>query len=777
MAMFDGGALLKDAVVKLNHFTLEGFSAATFAGAWFGHLQHVAAGGLVIAGGAGWGSLAIHWLSKTRGFRPAEALAAGLGMCALTALGLGLSGLFLPLLPLFFLSFGLLLFVRSFSKWTSALHRLWHFLRPADLTGRMIGGAILCMGAVCFLVSLAPENGWDPAYYHLRLPKLYALHHKIGFVAYIYPSHYPQSIEMLYGMGWLLGGEGAAKIVNWALWALAGCAVHALARPLGERTALRAAALAVTLPLAGTLACESYIDLGLTSFELLALAAALGGRMAVAGALIGCAMGTKYTGILAALALAAAAWKSGMPFRRIAGLAAVSAVPVLPWLCKNAVFTGDPVAPFFYPQLGTLEWAGGMSQTAQSLVIPNLLPKTWWERGEALLLGPWWFLKAGAFAVFTPFVIGSLPLLAWRWPGRMAAIRVYALTGTALCLILAPDGRYWQPFAFALCALGAAAWESAESVPAPKGRAALGIRAITASVAWLSIAVGPLYHLVDMQRMFTPFGTVLGVESRDHYTMRLAQPSPWYAVAVKWTGRNIPNGERVAVVSDVQAYHFDHDAVFDCDAPRSRRWIRNLLDRTKTGADLDRHFRQWNCRTVFYIRGKAQAYALNSSEAWDAKAATRMAGWWNRRAVRIFHRGQISVYRLDEPRMKPEVQLDLPVAQELASNRLVTDTSVEGRRKIWSEAVATGTESGMLAAAYAEALTEGGAARDALPAARRAVAIAPDVPTIRAQLIYTLIATNDAQAAGTEFVRFKAEFPTSPDLPELDRRLGELRQR
>lgn len=777
MSAFPAPALLADAVAKLAHYRLDGLSLATFGGVWAGHLLHVFAAGLVLAGSAGWGARASSWLSRRNGFRPVEAVGIGLGLSGLAALGSGLCGLNLPLLPLLFLPAGVILCLKRRSSWKAAILVLRSVLRPADLSGRWIGASLIGMGLVCLVVSLGPENGWDPAYYHLRLPRLYALHHKITFIAYIYPSHYPQTVEMLYGLGWLLGGEGAAKLVNWSLWALAGGAVHALARPLGGRIALRSTALALTLPLAGTLASENYIDLGLTAFELLALAAALGGRFATAGILLGFAMGTKYTGILAAVALALAVRRSGWPLRRLAGLAAISALPVLPWLAKNAVFTGDPVAPFFYPQLGRLEWANGISQSAQSLVIPNLLPKTWAERGAALLLGPWWFLKAGAFAVFTPFVIGSLPLLAWGWPGRAQAIRIYALTGTALCLLLAPDGRYWQPFAFALCVLGAAAWDSAESHPAPTGKAALGIRAMTASVAWLSIVIGPLYHLVDMQRMFTPFGTVLGIESREHFTSRLAQPSPWYSVAVRWTNRNIPKGERVAVISDVQAYHFDHDAIFDCDAPRSRRWIRNLLERTDTDDDLDRQFRQWNCRTVFYIRGKAQAYAKNANEAWDRKEATRIAGWWNRRAKRIFHRGQMSIYDLGAKRTKPEVQLDLPVAQELASNRLVAEDSIEGRTGAWQEALAAGAESGMLAAAYAEAQLDGGAVHEALAAAKRAAVIAPDVPAIRAGLVFALIAARNLPRAEAGFKAFKAAFPTSEDLPELDRRLAELRQR
>jgi hypothetical protein len=248
-------------------------------------------------------------------------------------------------------------------------------------------------------------------------------------------------------------------------------------------------------------------------------------------------------------------------------------------------------------------------------------------------------------------------------------------------------------------------------------------------------------------------------------------------VAVGWTGRNTGSNERIAVISDVQAYHFDRDAIFDCDAPGSRRWICNLFDRLPDDRSIDAQVRRWNCRTVFYIRGKAQAYARNAKEAWDARTATRVAGWWNRRAVRIFHRGQITIYRLDPPGAKPTVQLDLPVAQELASNRLVDDPAPERRKIAWREALAAGAESGMLAAAYAEAQTDGGAHADAVEAADRAAGIAPDVPAIRATRLFALIAKGDVKRAGSEFVKFKAEFPGSPDLPELERRLSVLRGR
>jgi len=712
--------VVSDSWVKLVHYSLRFVDLRTLAAAWGGHAWSAAGAALVLGGCQGFGSV----VNRRRpvsddGGGMLVSLGLGLGGGALLALGLGLCGLFTPVTVVPVLLAGLARAVRRRAELAAAGGRIAELVGPLAGETVWLIAALFLMGGVSLLVSLGPEMGWDPAYYHLRLPKLYAMAHRISFVPCIYPSHYPQTVELVYGLAWLAGGEGAAKLVNWSFWGLCGVALLRLAPVPGGRVGLRGAALALCLPLAGTLASESYIDLGLTFFELLALSAALSGRPVTAGCLIGFAMGSKYTAVVAAFALAAAWIARGGRMRGLVVLAAVSALPVAPWLAKNWLYTGDPVAPFLYRAFGGLEWAGGISQAAMVEVIPKLQPGSWAARGTALLLGPWWFLKTFSFAVLTPFVIGALPVLAMRWTGTAGAIRAYVVAGTGALLVLAPDGRYWQPFGFAFAILAAAAWRRFEL----EGRGIL--RRGIAAVAWFSIGFGPVFHAFDMHRLFTPCWVALGLEPAWVYHSRVNQPSPWYAVAVTWANRNAPPRGRIAVVSDVQAYLFDRETIFDCDAPGSRRWITRLLERRRGEAALDRQFRQWNVRTVFYIRGKAMA--ASRGETWEPGAAARMAAWWNRRAHRVFYRGHCSIYELARPG-QARLQLDLPGPQEAYLMRVVAAPDLAARRAVWRAALAAGAESAVLDGAFGESALEGNppAAAEAAGALARAVAIAPD---------------------------------------------------
>ena len=746
--------VLSDSWVKLIHYPGGSFELRTFATAWGRHLWSGACAALVLAGCWGWG-----------GGGALQRMGLGFGAAALAALGLGLCGLFHPVPVWLLLLSGSIRAVRRRAMVAPAWRRLAGSLVPLPAETRWLLAALAGMGLVTFLVSLSPEMGWDPAYYHLRLPKLYTMGHRIWFIPYIYPSHYPQTIELVYGLAWQTGGEGAARLVNWSFWALCGLALLGLAPALGGRVGLRAAALALTLPLAGTLASENYIDLGLTFLELLALTAALSGRAAAAGCLAGFAMGSKYTAVIAAFALGVAWLARSGGKRTLVAIGCVSALPVLPWLAKNWLFTGDPVAPFLYRRFGGFEWAWGFSQTAMVEVIPKLGPRTWADRAVALLQGPWWFLKTSSFAVFTPFVIGMLPVLAMPWTGVAGAIRAYALAGTAAVLVLAPDGRYWQPFGFVLCVLAAAAWRRFE---VEGGRA---VRRGIAAVAWFSIGFGPVFHALDMHRLFTPFWVALGLEPAYVYNSRVTQPSPWYAVAVSWTNRNAPRGTRVAVVSDVQAYLFDREAIFDCDAPGSRRWIRRIVERRGDEAGLDRQFRQWNIGAVFYIRGKAMAGSRG--ETWDAAAVKRIADWWDRRARRVFYRGHCSVYELGV-RGKPVLQLDVPGPQEWYLMRMVAAADRKVQDAVRREALAAGAESAILHGACGEAALENAppAPAAAAEALARAVAIAPDAPGL--WILYgraLVVAKRLVQARGA-FAKARELNPLHEDLAGAEAELA-----
>ncbi len=768
--------VLTDAWAKLIHYPAGSFDSGTFFPAWGHHLHDTACVAALLLGAWSHGAAAGRWMRRRvplgEAWLPDFGL--GLGACGLGAFGAGLAGLFHPAIAWAIAGTGA---IRWMAVERTRFSFGWAEVRAGLATGtgeaKALWAALGLMGATCLVMSLGPEVGWDPAYYHLRLPKVYAMLHKIYFVPAIYPSHYPQLVEMLYGLGWLLAGEGGAKLVNFAFWpacALGMFRLAGLAPSLGRGDVLRAVAPAMTLPLVGTLASENYIDLGLTFFELLALRAAWRGRRGEAALLLGFAMATKYTGVLAALALGAALLASGETgIADLVGMGLVAAVPVLPWLAKNTLFTGDPVAPFLYARFHGLEWAGGMSQSAMAEVIPKLLPVTWAQRGRALLLGPWEFLNGKAFAVYPPLLFALAPGLALRWRGFGGFLKVFVLTGTAFTLVLSPDGRYWQPYALPLAVLAAVLWRGiADAGMRP-------LRAVVSAVAFGSVALGAGYHLLDMHRMFTSYWVALGMEPADNFYARVRVPSPWYAITANIVNHTTPPGERVAVVSDVQAYMLDRDALFDCDAPGSRRWLWRLPQRRGDEAALDRQFRQWNIRTVWYIRDKAMA--LSAGESWEAGRIGIWARWWNRRARLMHQRGEIAVYALGPPGPAAP-KLDLPGPQDLVLRRILKGRTQADRRTVFRQALAMGADSAYLRGVYGEAAAADGAVAEGVAELRAAVRIEPGYAALWFSLARAQLRGKDLPGARAALARGRALSPLADEVRDLDRdlRLAEVRR-
>jgi len=708
--------IIPDAWAKLVHYRLGDASIEVFLASWARNGARIVAAAVALGALIAIGRLGLRFLGE-RGAGMALSAGAGMGLAGLGLLGLGLAGgLFSPVAWA-----GAL----AACAWLVAVDRPWRdfsaelsAVREAFAGRTALAVALALMAVPIAAMALGPEVGWDPVYYHLRLPKLYELRHRVWFVPYIYPSHYPQTVEMAFTLSWLLGGEGAARVLNACLWPLSGLAVFSLARPFGTATAARTVAIALTLPVVGTLACESYSDLALTLLEVLALERLLARQRGTAAVLLGFAMGTKYTGIFAAVGMAAAYFPAGGGPARAVTMALVAAIPVLPWLVKNWFFTSDPVAPFLYPVFGGPEWGGGINQSAMAEVIPKLMPVTWVARAGALLGGLWGFLKHGSFAVFSPFLLGLIPVIILRAPRPALPVKAWFLAFTALALVLAPDGRYWQPAAFPLSLLVALAWGSFEGWT---GRTAARMVSLAGG---LCIAFGVAFHTLDMHRMFTSYWTALGLEPEAEYEERTRMPWPWYPVAVRWINRNAPVDGRVGVVSDVQAYMLDRDAIFDCDAPGSRRWLKRLVERMPGERDLARQFRQWNMRTIFYIRPKAMA--ASRGESWTTAEVRRWRRFIESRARVVWARGQCAVYELGAPR-KPSILMDLPGPGEALLVAMEDVPSMAGRAGIYAAGKARGVESAYTCVRYGEYLAESGRNREAAGYFRRALAIAPGV--------------------------------------------------
>src|SRR5205823_1339685 len=127
-------------------------------------------------------------------------------------------------------------------------------------------------------------------------------------------SSFPQTLEMLWTLGLLIGDDIVPNLLAWTLAALLVATVIAFARRFFElKVGVMAAALLVLMPAFLLLSSGGYVDIGLTLYGFLALYAAClwTGQdetpvLVLSGLLAGWAIGIKYTGGITAALVGAA---------------------------------------------------------------------------------------------------------------------------------------------------------------------------------------------------------------------------------------------------------------------------------------------------------------------------------------------------------------------------------------------------------------------------------------------------------------------------------------
>ncbi len=242
---------------------------------------------------------------------------------------------------------------------------------PAKLVA--LGLSVLCL--LPLLETLNPGNmmEWDSFAYHLAVPKIWVEAGQVVPVDTIHHSNFPFAIDGLqvYLVGIGLTGQ---RLVSFFVFLLGLTAMFGHVRrrsgpAQGWWAALAFAACPVVLWESGTAYIDVshglYVGLGvLYASELVTKLAKnedTTGLAVLAGLLFGLGMGTKFTGIQSfgiagLIAVAVCATRMAQAWRPLATVAGLAIVLAAPWFLKTYAFTGNPVFPFFYEQLGGKGW-------------------------------------------------------------------------------------------------------------------------------------------------------------------------------------------------------------------------------------------------------------------------------------------------------------------------------------------------------------------------------------------------------------------------------------
>ena len=395
-------------------------------------------------------------------------------------------------------------------------------------------GLILLPYLIWYLVNaLAPETIADGVTYHLGLPASYlragGFPERISFYGLI-----PQGMEMLYTMAFAFGKHSAAKLIEFAFFAATLPLIFRVGRALGltDLACLVAAVLYFCAPVAGITGSSSYNDAAGVFFLLAAIYVVLDQPTAPAwiGVLAGFCYAIKIPGLLAPVAVLLFASRN----RKTMVWVAIGASAVIaPWMIRNAVLTGNPVAPlmntvfpnpYFHPATEA-ELAHDLSSFGEA--TPTQVP---WELafGDHL---------TGTFGpLFFALPIGLVALR--RREGRLLWAAALVL---ALPWLSNTGARFLMPSVMlAALALGM-------TLPRPAALAAIAIQAV---LCWP--------HVIDLwEKRYAfrlhefPLAAALRIEPEADY---LRHHLNEYGVAKMIEQATPPNSHTLALVSVASAY-------------------------------------------------------------------------------------------------------------------------------------------------------------------------------------------------------------------------------
>ena len=533
---------------------------------------------------AGLGSVVLR-LSKIQNLAPIERVSLGLGLgfgcLAVVLFGAGICGLLTRITFAFLLLPAVLEGV--FAVRQRRLHKNdWQLMRwflDLSVIGRLLIVLFVLCATANVMGALTPPNFIDALIYHLYVPQQFLRAQAIVELSGIWQHYQPMASELLYMVALAFDSPKGASLLCAVMGLLAASGTFLLGRRLAG-------------PLAGTLATvifynnammawestSCFVDLAVAALGTLGFLALIHWAdsrrrawLVVAALLMGFAASCKLNAgafvLVAAVIVAALSVQAGerayLALSRLLAFGLVASLPVLPWLIRSWVLTGNPLYPFATPLFG-----GNADRAAIDWVFAHYgVGYSFADR----VLAPWHlFTQGGAFEngnYLSPLPMLMAPVIAlraWREGGPRVLLLAAAVGLLALWSAGAHVARYVLPIEPLLCVLAADAlcW-----LGSFRGRRQA--MAVLCGGAFLLFGTASTL-LYDKQ--FVP--VAFGRESESRYLQR----TTWYYDAFREVCAGLPPGGRVLTNSQKPTFYLDcpqgraNDHDFD-DLPRLRRII------------------------------------------------------------------------------------------------------------------------------------------------------------------------------------------------------------
>ncbi len=528
-------------------------------------------------------------------------------------LGLALAGLFTPLA---LAGCALALLCGSRAMWEPRL-----LLATAAAEGRSLGGglAVLVLGlAPAVLFMLLPEGEHDVWVYHLGVPWQYLQAGRAVLEHVQMRYHYPLTFEMAFALPLIAGDDRLAKGMVISCF-VAASAVFAARCLKAGRPVL--AWLGPLLVLSSTsdqmqvliMMCKS--DVPAASLFVTGAMLQLAGAWAPGAFLLGLCVASKlvYGPVVAVWSLfflpslkkspTGGLYLDTINWKRLIWWAALLVLPLMPWMVKSWLATGNPVYPFATGIFPSLEWAEPNREAFELYRVTNL-PGGVSPRGH--LPAAWFTYLKENHLLLLLFLPGLLLLSRHRRAAWACTVGQVVILGTALF------GRYFLPSAWLLYLLIA---EEAGRLPSRLKTAAA---AALAAYALLSIGLAPETTRLKWKNLFAPWPQVL---QRSFTTLLEVEQilAPPGTPAVSWWPK-APRPPRVLSIGEWRTYRFPGRLLFNGmygETPLVWKVTKESRDLT----ELSKKFWQLGARRVLYNYVTVDWAALRyGSFPWDRRS-------------------------------------------------------------------------------------------------------------------------------------------------------------
>ena len=335
--------------------------------------------------------------------------------------------------------------------------RVWPDLRtawPRATPGHAVLIFILMMQ---WLVALKPEVGADGLAMHLAIPAMVAQDGRFGFDFQSYSwALMPMGGDFAFTGVYLLGGEAAARLLNFALLALMAAMVYSASRRwLSPGWAAIATALFASTPLVQLVTGSLFVENVWAALILGAGVALWSGEVTVGAILLGSAMSVKLGTSAYLLPAAVLGWlalrKTEQRLRTAMVATLLLIVFAIPPFLYAWVKTGNPIFPF----------ANSFFRSPYfdpvSIADTRYRPSHDWNGLYDLTFRSARFIEGQGGALGFQYFLLLAPLLlllciAFRTKAPRAPV-LFALTGAVITFVSLPNLRYVYP-ALALLSIG-----------------------------------------------------------------------------------------------------------------------------------------------------------------------------------------------------------------------------------------------------------------------------------------------------------------------------------